>query len=561
MAPAWLPSAALDERFRKRREACHRRRSPARSADHIFSGGPILTMSAPHGRVEAVAVRDGRIVAAGPATQVDGLEGPDTTRVDLDGRCLLPGFVDPHMHFVFVQFDDWIDVSPMATPTSGDVLAALGSAAPADDGWVRAKLFDPSITRDARPPTLADLDAVVPDRPLFVMEGNGHVAYVNTAALERAGVTLETADPPTARFVRDADGELTGRLEEAHAYLPFLATMDRMAPEELLGRVRRLMRHAASVGCTTLHDCGIGLLGGANDIALLRTVQAENPVVRYRGMLVSTHMAQWNEMGLQPGFGDDWFRVDGVKAWSDGSNQAGTGFQRRPYLGGDSRGALNYTAEQLAAVVAEAHAGGWQVGVHANGDAAIDVTIDAFEQALRMHPRDDHRHRIEHCSVLHDDHIERMAALGLSPSFLIGHVRWWGRAFHDRLLGAERAGRYDPCASALAGGLRISLHSDWNVTPLEPLRYVEDAAARVMAEGGGVLAPDQRISVEAALRAVTIDAAWQCRVDDTTGSIEPGKSADFAVVEIDPTTVEPDRISRIAVSETWLKGNRTHSSG
>lgn len=156
--------------------------------------------------------------------------------------------------------------------------------------------------------------------------------------------------------------------------------------------------------------------------------------------------------------------------------------------------------------------------------------------------------------MLHPEQIERMVKLELSPSFLIGHVRWWGTAFRDRLLGPERADRYDPCASALRAGLRISLHSDWNVTPLEPLRHVEDAVARVMSENGEVLNPDERITVEAALRAVTIDAAWQCHSDDVTGSIEVGKYADLVVLEYNPTTVEPNAISGIPVSETRLAG-------
>lgn len=255
-------------------------------------------------------------------------------------------------------------------------------------------------------------------------------------------------------------------------------------------------------------------------------------------MLVSNVYDTWLQMGLRPGFGHDMFRVDGIKAWSDGSNQAATGWQREPYLDSDSRGALNYSPEELATIVNRAHRDGWQVGVHANGDGAIDVTIDAFERALSADPRPDHRHRIEHCSVLRPEHIERMAQLELSPSFLIGHIRWWGTAFRDRLLGPQRASFYDPCASALQAGLRISLHSDWNVTPLEPLRYVQDAVTRIMAENGEVLNVDERIPVEAAPRAITIDAAWQCRADELTGSIEVGKYADVVILAQDPTTVD-----------------------
>ncbi len=156
--------------------------------------------------------------------------------------------------------------------------------------------------------------------------------------------------------------------------------------------------------------------------------------------------------------------------------------------------------------------------------------------------------------MLHPEQIDRMVALGLSPSFLIGHVRWWGTAFRDRLLGPARAALYDPCASASRAGLRPSLHSDWNVTPIEPLRCVQDAVTRIMAENGEVLNDDERLGVDAALRAVTIDAAWQCRSDDLTGSLQVGKAADLVLLEDDPTSVDPMSIAGIAVSETRLSG-------
>lgn len=542
-----MPFATRSERFVK---------SGSIYADTIFTGGRVITMNGASSRAEAVAVEDGRILATGSREEMAALQGSSTQIVNLDGRTLLPGLIDPHMHFVFVHFDDWIDVSPMQTPSYAEVLDKLRAAGRTigPDDWVRAKLFDPSITRDARPPTLAELDEVAPNNPLFMMEGNGHIVYVNSRAYALAGVTSDTSDPPMSRICRDANGALSGRLEESPAFMPFMAKMPSLTAPELKTRVRRMMDGAAAVGCTALHDCGIGMLTGAGDLGLLQSVMAEDAPVRYRGMLVSTEMDTWEEMSLRPGHGDDQFRVDGIKAWSDGSNQAKTGYQREPYLGGEGRGALNYTLEQLTEAIVRGHNGGWQLGVHANGDAAIDTTIDAYEAALKNSPRDDHRHRIEHCSVLHPDQIERMRALGLSPSFLIGHVRWWGKAFRDRLLGSERANFYDPCASALKGGLRISLHSDFNVTPIEPLRCIENAVTRIMNEGGEVLNADERIPVEAALRAMTINAAWQCRMDDIVGSIEPTKCADFTILEEDPTEVDPERISRIKVSETWVDG-------
>ncbi|KAB2787923.1 amidohydrolase [Brucella anthropi] len=534
----------------------------APAGDIIFKGGTILTMNDKAPRAEAIAIRGNKILAVGKLDDVQSAIGSGAQVVDLQGRTLMPGLIDPHMHFVFTAFEDWIDVSPITTPDYATVWSKLqkGVADAKPGEWVRAQQFDASITRDAKIPTLAELDALAPDNPFFMQESNGHIAYANSAAFKAAGITRETPDPSGARFVKDADGSLTGRLEEMAAQQEFLGVMPSPTAADMIGRVQRFLDHASSVGCTMLHDCGIGIMAGAQDLKILDAVLGEGKApVRYRGMLVSTIMDEWEKEGIKPGRGNDLFRVDGIKAWADGSNQAQTGYQRENYLGTDERGALNYSLEQVTEVIRRAHEGGWQVGVHANGDAAIDMVLDAYEAVLGKSSNSDLRHRIEHCSVFHPEQMVRMKDMGLSPSFLIGHVRWWGKAFRDRLLGPERARFYDPCASALAAGLKISLHSDWNVTPIEPLRYVEDAVTRVMNEGGDVFFPEERIPVDAALRAVTIDAAWQCHMEDQIGSLETGKFADFAILEEDPTA--PDvKIGKIKVSETWMDGTRRYAA-
>ena len=534
----------------------------APAGDIVFKGGTILTMNDKAPRAEAIAIRGNKILAVGKLDDVQSAIGSGAQVVDLQGRTLMPGLIDPHMHFVFTAFEDWIDVSPITTPDYATVWSKLqkGVADAKPGEWVRAQQFDASITRDAKIPTIAELDALAPNNPFFMQDSNGHIAYANSAAFKAAGITRETPDPSGARFVKDADGSLTGRLEEMAAQQEFLGVMPSPTAADMIGRVQRFLDHASSVGCTMLHDCGIGIMAGAQDLKILDAVLGEGKApVRYRGMLVSTIMDEWEKEGIKPGRGNDLFRVDGIKAWADGSNQAQTGYQRENYLGTDARGALNYSLEQVTEVIRRAHEGGWQVGVHANGDAAIDMVLDAYEAVLGKSSNSDLRHRIEHCSVFHPEQMVRMKDMGLSPSFLIGHVRWWGKAFRDRLLGPERARFYDPCASALAAGLKISLHSDWNVTPIEPLRYVEDAVTRVMNEGGDVFVPEERIPVDAALRAVTIDAAWQCHMEDQIGSLETGKFADFAILEEDPTA--PDvKIGKIKVSETWMDGTKRYTA-
>ncbi|MDE2569784.1 MAG: amidohydrolase [Sphingomonadales bacterium] len=524
-------------------------------ADTILSGGNIWTMDAAAPRAEAIAIRGGRIMGIGSLREVERLRDHGTRMLDLGGKTVMPGFIDPHIHFAFVALDDFADVSARRVPTIAalqKLLRHLAESTPAG-GWVRGQKYDPSIMQDRRGPTIAELDAAVPDHPVFILESNGHVGYANSKAFALAGVTAQTPDALRARFIHDGDGNLTGRLEESAAMLPFISKMPVASETELTARAMRVARQAARVGCTMVHDCGIGVTA-RSELHRLAAISSQGSPVRLRGMLVTTVADAWDEMGLKPGFGDDRFRVRGMKAWSDGSNQARTGYMREPYLGTDKRGELNFTPEQLAKVVRRAHDGGWQVGVHANGDAAIDVTIDAYRQALAANPRRDHRHRIEHCSMLHPEQIAQMVELGLSPSFLIGHVRIWGTAFEKRIIGPERVKFYDPCRSAQDAGLRISLHSDFSVTPIEPLQMVETAVTRVKDEDGGVLNPDQRLTVGQAFRAVTIDAAWQLGDDHHAGSLAKGKFADLVVLDEDPFRVPANEIASIPVNQTWLEG-------
>jgi predicted amidohydrolase YtcJ len=529
--------------------------SERQQVDTIILAERVYTMDARDTVVDAVAIRGGRILRTGKRSDILGLKGRRTRVVDLGDYTVLPGFVDPHMHSNFAGLRPWLDVGPFSTPTMDDARTKIrNAAAMAGQGvWVQAKMLDPSIM-PGRPFSRQDLDQLSPNVPVFILESNGHNAYANSRAIELAGLTKDTPDPPQGRFERGPDGSLTGRLEEPPAFQPFIQVMTAPSASELVEYLRADLNDAAAKGCTALHDCGVGGLFAEADISLIEAALQDTPPVRYAGMLVSTHYEKWKQMGLRPGLHSPNFSFSGIKAWSDGSNQGLTGYQRKPYLNSSNRGALNYSPEEIETLVRTLHADGWPIGIHANGDAAIDVVLDAFERGTGGEGGHKYRHRIEHCSILHDDQIRRMKALGISPSFLIGHVHYWGRAFRDRLLGPERANRLDPCRSALAGGLRISLHSDYNVTPIDPLRCIENAVLRDMNEGGGILNPAECISPLEAIRAVTIDAAWQCHLDDVCGSLEVGKSADLVVLERDPTTVSPDTLRSIRIHSTWLGG-------
>lgn len=541
--------------------ACSKNASPgAEKADVIFRGGPIITMNERSLRAEALAVRSQRIVAVGSMAEVEMYRGSNTRIVDLGGRALLPGLIDPHMHTAFARTDDWIVLSSLNTPSYDKVLATLreGVAKARAGDWILAQGYDRATVHGARSPSLAEMDAIAPNNPMFIMEANGHVAYANSQGLKAANVKRDTPNPPQSSYGRDAAGNLTGRLNEPPAFLALGKAAPQVTDADMMVRVRRLFDRAASVGCTALHDCSIGNYAGVRDVPFLTDVMKSSPPIRLRGMLVSNLMDDWEKTGIKPGHGDDMFRIDGVKAWSDGSGPGLTAYHRENYLGQNSRGALNYTAEELTKVIRRAHQAGWQLGVHAIGDAAIDMTIDCYASVLHEFPRADHRHRIEHCSFLHPEQITRMAEIKLSPSFFPSYMSVWGKFFRDEAIG-ERACFIAPYASAQKAGLRPSSHSDYSVTPIDPLGCVQDVATRIMNDGGEVLGPDERVSVEAALRTVTVDAAWQCRMDDIAGSLEPGKYADLVLLEKDPTAIDPTTIRKIKVSETWLAGERRHT--
>ena len=270
----------------------------------------------------------------------------------------------------------------------------------------------------------------------------------------------------------------------------------------------------------------------------------------------------WDEAGIKPGDGSPLARIAGYKLVADGSNQGYTGLQREPYLGTDDSGLAYMSSDELREVALERAKAGWPLAIHGNGDAAIDNILDACE-ALQAAGVDltTVRPRIEHCSILHDDQIQRMKALGVSASFLIGHVHYWGVAMRDDVFGEEKAQLLDRCRSLEDEGISFTLHSDFMVTDPNPLHMIEMAVTRTTwKEPDYVLAPQERISVESAIRAITSEAAWQLYSDHEFGSLEVGKFADLVILAADPREVDPSRISDIEVLETWMDGKRVFSA-
>ncbi|HUS55622.1 MAG TPA: amidohydrolase, partial [Thermohalobaculum sp.] len=485
----------------------------------LYQNGTIRTLSGPGAQADWVLVGDGRILATGHGEPETG----DAERIDLAGRTLVPGFIDPHGHFPDSGFNALFRVDlctpPVGTCTSlAEALERLAQAP--GQGWVYGAAFDQTALPERRFPTKAELDAIHPSRPAFVLHISGHAGVVNSAGLALLGRTgdgfLEgmaaTAELGATDFGIDEAGFAAGVAAAAAEYISHGVTMAQNSWIEQ----RMLDRFVA------LDRAG----GLPIDVVLLPAAELEPAL--------SANLPQnLDHLILGP-----------RKLFADGAFQVQTAFLSRPYhkpIDGDPnrRGMRYMPPDQLAAKVQALHRAGHQIHIHTNGDAASDDGLDAFETALLADPRADHRHTLIHAQTLRDDQLDRIARLGVTVSFFSAHVYFWGEMHHDVFLGPERAARISPARSALDRGIRITLHNDASVTPTRPLHLMWCAVERQTAVGR-ILGPEQRITPEEALRAHTIDAAWQVFQEHDRGSIETGKRADFAVLSDDPlTTAKP----------------------
>jgi predicted amidohydrolase YtcJ len=529
-------------------------------ADTVYLHGTVVTMNPQSPAAEAVAVKSGRILAVGRDREVSAMASPQTTVVDLAGKTMLPGFYAAHDHFVEAGTVALYSVDLNSPPigkieTIADVIAALREKArTAKPGaWILGRGYDDTLLREKRHPTRADLDQASTDHPIWITHISGHLGAGNSKALALANITRATPQPRNGRIRKDpATGEPNGVLEECGSMVS--RHIPAHSPQEMLEAIRWAGKHYLSKGVTTTCIAG----GTASSIrSLQRARQAGVLPIRVITMCSKSSPNQRSAAesgGMLTGFGDDWLRLGAIKIWSDGSLQGYTGYLKLPYFKAPAedaayRGYPSRSREDLVRMVVQLNRDGYQIAIHANGDAAIDDVLAAYRSASAQNPRPDARHRIEHCQTVREDQLDEIERLGITRSFFIGHVFYWGDRHRDIFLGPERAARISPLASAARRGIKFTLHDDTPVTPVNPLLLVWGAVNRVT-RNSEVLGPEQRIGAAQALRAVTIDAAYQNFEEDRKGSIEPGKLADFVVLDENPLTAPPLHIKDIRIAMT-----------
>jgi len=540
---------------------------PAPVADTIYAGGPIVTMNDAAPRAEAIAVKDGRIVAVGTRDEVAKFQASATKVVDLGGKALLPGFIDGHGH-VFTTGVQAVSANLLPAPDGeGNSIAKIQELLRAYAATPTAKKFgmilgfgyDDAQLAERRHPTRDELDAVSTDIPILIIHQSGHLGVMNGKALELASITATTADPQGGIIRRAADGKTPdGVLEETAFMLGAMKIFPRLTAEQfaqlaVMGQ-EMYVRH----GFTTAQEGRASGPAHGSFVMLAEAGLMKLDVVAYLDMVFTDEPPElqtpWHSRTYH-----NRYRVGGVKLNLDGSIQGKTGYLTQPYHVPPPGAATNYRGYEtlpdkvIAAKVDKAFANGWQVLAHCNGDAAIDQFVSAVRDAVARHGPADRRAVAVHAQAARQDQLDTMRTLGIMPSFFGMHCFYWGDWHRDETLGPARAERISPANSALRRGIVFTQHHDSPVAQPSAIRVLASIVTR-RTRSGDILGADERIDVASALKSLTIWGAYQHFEEHQKGSLEIGKVADFVVLSADPFAVDIEKLSELTVVETIKNG-------
>lgn len=533
-------------------------------ADLVMKNGTVITVDACDTSADAVAVRDGKIVRVGSNRAMQPLIGENTIVMDLDGRTVVPGFIDSHTHNAHLaEFRYSFKLENLAAelnPTIHEVLAKVRAKAEETPvgQWIGGKYFDPKGLREGRWPTREELDANSLGHPLMISIRGGHACVVNSKALALAGINRDTPDPEGGVIERDpVTGEPSGVLRDVLSIrtAPPAATL-----QEIKDALVEISNEYIRTGVTSTGDAGT--VDRADPYRAYQEAVAEGRLKTRTYLMIREGYYRQHDLGLRTGFGNERLRLGPVKLYTDGSIQCYTCAFIEPYVTGNTKGheGLRYTQEHLNEIVADAHRLGYQVAIHAQGDYGITVAVNAIEQAMKRHPRPDPRHRIEHALCPTPGDLVRMKDLGIIANFYLFHPWFWGDQHIQNFIGPERAHAMVPAKTAMRMGIVACAHSDCPVCmpndpvwPANPLWGMWCGVNRKTRSGVDI-GPHERLTPLEALRVYTINGAYASFEEAIKGSIEPGKLADMVVLSDNPLTVDPWQIRDIEVLKTIIGG-------
>ena len=522
----------------------------------LWTNGRITTMHAEQPSVEAVLTNNDRIVAIGDLDDLRSSAPAETQTVDLAGAAMFPGFIEAHNHMImYGRTLASIDARPQQLGSIEAIVNAVrerANSTPAGD-WIIARGYDDNQLAEKRHPTCHDLDRGTDKHPVFLVNGSGHLAVANTEALKRAGITSTTDNPQGGEIVLGENGEATGLMLETAQRL-----VQRVMPEptvdDLVDALQACHDRYVAAGITSSHTAGVNSI---DEVSAHQqwAERATNPL-RTTMMIGQSMFPAFRDTGLSAGYGDDRLRVGPLKLFSDGSLIGRTAAVSQPFLedpNPNNLGMEMMPQEELDALVHDGHSHGYQVAVHAIGDRAIEMCLDAFKRAQTAQPRTDARHRIEHCGILRPDLIQRLRDEHVIPVSQPVFIREYGDGF-IRHLGRDRTALTYPFKSLLDAGIPLVFSSDCPVSAYEPLKSIQ-ASLEEHTGSGVAYAPQEAITAEEAVRAYTIHGARAGFAENRVGCIKPGMLADFTILSQHPGDVAPSNVDAIPVLGTVIGGN------
>ena len=531
--------------------------------DLVVLNAKVYTMDPALARAEAFAVSGSRIIAVGKSADIKSLATKRTRTFDAKQMTIVPGFTDTHNHaggttlLYEVLVGNPFEVEFVTIASIVEKLRAKAQQLPAGT-WVEGYFHDDTKLKDKRPLNTHDLDQVSRDHPVAVHHRGGHTSFYNSKAFELAGITANTPNPPGGTFDKDESGALNGRVtDRARGALNRAGKRPSYTPEQLAQRDRDGIAHISKqfvrYGLTSVHHEG-------GDLAAIQEVRARGDLhhrVSYEasGRVLDSMIAS----GIQTGFGDEWIKFGATSEHTvDGSFSERTMAMSVPYIGQNGyKGNVTETQDDLNAWVEKVHRAGIQVNCHANGDVAIDSYLTAFERAQKAFPRADARPKITHCTLINDDIIRRMKALGAVPAMFTTYAYYNTDKFP--FYGEELMKRSMAYRTMLDAGIHAAAGSDFSPGPFAALMGIQGMVTRTGWDGT-TWGANQRITVDEAIRVNTINGAWASHEEPLKGSITAGKLADFVVLADDPHTVSPDKIKDIKIVSTVVGGETKYQA-
>jgi predicted amidohydrolase YtcJ len=518
-------------------------------------------------RAEAFAIKGGRFVAVGSNQSVRALVGKGTQSVDAGQMTIVPGFIDCHNHAVGDQLlydvivGNPFEVEFVTIASIIDKLRARARETP-PGFWVEGYFYDDTKVKDKRPLSIADLDQVSRDHPVAVHHRGGHTAYYNSKALQLAGITRDTPNPPGGTFDHDAAGNLNGRVtDRARSVFSKVGQRQQFSAEEQEQRGRAAMAHISKqfvrYGLTSVHH---EHFDGPESLRSIEAIRERSELLhRVYFAVTGRALDDLIEAGVRTGLGDEWLRIGGtVEHAADGSFSERTMALSVPYPGMNGyKGNVTETQDDLDAWVLRMHRAGIQVNCHANGDVAIAAVLTALERAQQKLPISDARPQITHCTLITDELIRRIKALGAVPAPFTTYAYYNSDKFH--FYGAQMMRRCMAYRSFVDAGIIAAAGSDFPPGPFAPLMGIQGMVTRT-GWNGETWGPEQRVSVAEALQINTLNGAYASHEEHLKGSIAAGKLADYVVLGEDPHTVAPDKIKDIKIVRTVTGGKTVYEA-